>query len=133
MVKVCLILLLSLVFPVMELRAGELHSGEFQKKKEKITGSFTILESDGKTILVLSDNFKTKNGPDLQIVFSPMTFSAINGKNALDKGAVSLGLMKSNKGGQRYELPADLDLAKMKSILIHCVKYTRLWGGAPLN
>jgi hypothetical protein len=124
------LLLVSVLSP---LYAGELHSGAFQKKKEKIKGTFVIKDHNGQKILELSEDFKTKNGPDLQLVFSPMNFADINGKNALDNGAVSLGLMQSNKGAQTYEIPANVDLSKMKSILIHCVKYTRLWGGAPLT
>ena len=106
--------------------------GPFLKKKEKIKGSYTLVEENGRWILRFSEDFATKNGPDLQIVFSPKPFDAVNGKNALADGAVSIGLLTSNKGAQEYVLPEDLDLTHMKCILIHCVKYTRLWGGAPL-
>ena len=112
--------------------ANELFSGTFLKKKEKITGTFTIKKVGDRTLLELSDDFKTRSGPDLQIVFSPKSFEKVNGKNAMED-AVSIALLKSNKGRQTFEIPADLNLAKMRCILIHCVKYTRLWGGAPLE
>jgi len=40
--------------------------------------------------------------------------------------------LKSNKGDQFYSLPPDLDLTAYKSIIIHCKKYTKLWGAASL-
>jgi len=106
--------------------------GPSQKKNEKINGTDTIVEENGKRNLRLSEDFKAKNGPDLQIVFSPLPFDEINGENALGDGAVSIGLLASNKGVQEFVLPDDLDLTHMRCVLIHCVKYTRIWGGAPL-
>ncbi len=111
----------------------QLYTGTFQKKKEKIAGTFTIKKNGDKTVLELSDDFKTRSGPDLQIIISPVAFEKVNGKNALKSGAVSIAPLKSNKGGQVFEIPADMNLADMSCILIHCVKYSRLWGGAPLQ
>lgn len=122
-------LLLLLLFP-----AGEtLHTGTFSKKSQKIEGTYTIKKVDGKTIIQFDAAFKTKKGPDLQLVLTPLDFASTNGKNALKHGAVSLGLLKSHKGAQSFELPDHVDLSKMKAILIHCVKYDKLWGGASLQ
>ncbi len=123
----------SLILWPGALAGDETISGSFQRKDIKVTGSFTIEKVDGKTVLSLGSDFKTKSGPDLQIVFSPMPFAKVNGKNALDGGAVSIGELKSNKGAQTYEIPANVDLSKMKCVLIHCVKYSKLWGGGPLR
>ena len=126
--------LLSSLFVVSCFALTALASGPttFQKKKEKITGSFSIETNAGKTFIVFSNDFKTKKGPDLQLVLSTLEFAKTNGKNAMKNQAISLGLLKSNKGAQRFEVPANIDLAKFKCVLIHCVKYDRLWGGASL-
>ena len=121
---------LALIF-ALPLTSGQATETQFRKKKEKISGSFRIISRGEKRLLTFSGDFKTRSGPDLQVVFSPLPFDEANGKNAMD-GAVTVGLLSSNKGAQEYEIPASLDLSTMKSLLIHCVKYTRLWGGAGL-
>jgi len=40
--------------------------------------------------------------------------------------------LKNLKGAQRYELPADVELTKYKSLLLHCEKYSKLWGAGEL-
>jgi hypothetical protein len=103
----------------------------FQKKDRHIDGSFEIRDIAGTKTLVFSKDFKTKSGPDLKILLSPMAFSDTNGRNAT-KGAVTLGLLKSTKGSQTYVIPKHVDLSSMKSVLIHCVKYSKLWGGGSI-
>lgn len=49
----------------------------------------------------------------------------------LDGGLV-LGLLESNEGKQEFEIPENVNLDRYKSIAIHCEKYTKLWGAAPL-
>lgn len=105
--------------------------GEFFKKKNRIKGSWEIVESGGQTILRLSDKFKTKNAPDLKVFLSPHSASEANSDNAL-QDAVLLGVLKSNKGAQEYVIPAEIDTAEYSTILIHCEAYSVLWGGASL-
>ena len=109
-----------------------LGQGSFVKKFKPIEGTFLIRQVGDKRELVLDEAFKTKKGPDLQIIFSPLTIEQAENGNADGKGSLSIGLLQSNKGAQSYELPADLELTQYRSLLIHCVKYTKLWGGASL-
>lgn len=104
----------------------------FQNKDRDIRGSFEIRDIGGAKTIVFSDDFSTKSGPDLKILLSPKPFAQITGNNAT-QGAVTLGLLKSTKGKQVYSVPDDVDLSQMKSLLIHCVKFSKLWGGAPLK
>jgi len=114
--------------------AGEtLYSGSFSKKSQKIQGSYTIKKVDNRVVIEFDAAFKTKKGPDLQLVLSPLPFDNTNGENALSDGAISIGLLKSHKGAQQFTLPANFDIGKMKSLLIHCVRYSKLWGGAQLH
>lgn len=122
-------LLLLMALSTAVLFAAE--SVAFQEKERTIEGSFEVRNIGGARTIVFSDSFKTKSGPDLKILLSPLSFGKTNGKNAT-QGAVTLGLLKSTKGKQVYTVPDDVDLSQMKSLLIHCVKYSKLWGGAPL-
>ncbi|CAM2069874.1 DM13 domain-containing protein [Sulfidibacter corallicola] len=106
-------------------------SGTFKKKEKDIRGSFTVKDIGGKKVLRLGSDFKTKNGPDLKIVLSPKTFAEANGKNAMVGGFV-VGPLKATKGTQSYPLPAKIDLSRYKAVLVHCEKYSVLWGGADL-
>ncbi len=113
--------------------AGVLYSSSLWKKgKEDITGLYTISQDEaGDRTLRLSDDFMTKSGPDLKVVLSPHTIENVNAKTALD-GALVLGSLVSIKGASEYAIPKTADLSKYQSVLIHCEKYTKLWGGAAL-
>ena len=103
----------------------------FFKKKYNIKGSWSLVQRDGKTFVKFSDDFKTKNGPDLKIFLSPKSAEAVNGKNAVE-GSINLGELKSKKGAQEYEVPAGTDLSQFSTVLIHCEAYSILWGGGAL-
>jgi len=107
-------------------------SGTFAKKKYKIKGDWSVVQRNGQTYIKLSEDFKTKNGPDLKIFLSPKTVAAVNGKNAVN-GAINLGALKSNKGGQEYLVPAGVNLANFNSVLVHCEAYSVLWGAGDLS
>ena len=87
---------------------------------------------NGKRTLILSRDFKTKNAPDLKVVLSPLATDKISRKTALDN-AVVLGALKSNTGSQQYDIPEGLDLARFKSVAIHCEQYTKLWGSSAIS
>ena len=103
----------------------------FTKKRYKIKGQWRVVQEGGKTIIRFSDDFKTKNGPDLKVFLSPQSVDAVTGQTALD-GAVKLGVLKSRKGGQDYVVPDDVSLANFSSVLIHCEAFSVLWGGGSL-
>ena len=122
------------LFPAFAM-AGEdqtLWQGDLIKKSKAIEGHARIVAISGERVIVFDDNFKTKDGPDLKVVLSPLPFDKITGKNAM-KDARVISLLKATSGGQRYTIPADIDLSAMKSLLVHCEKYSVLWGGAPLD
>ena len=107
------------------------HSGHFKNVTYGIKGQWSIVQDNGQTVLRLSDDFKTKNGPDLKLFLSPKNVADLTGKTALDQ-AVRLSVLKSNKGGQDYVIPATIDISDFGSILIHCEAFSVLWGGADL-
>ena len=108
-----------------------LNTGSWTKKSFKVSGTWSIVEKDGARYVTLSDDFKTRNAPDLKIFLSPTSASSANGRNATN-GSVLIAPLSSNKGGQTYEIPADIDLSDYASILIHCEAYSKLWSAADL-
>ena len=111
--------------------ATVLHQGVWTKKTFKVSGSWSIVEKDGATFVVLSDDFKTRGAPDLKIFLSPQSASSAKGNNATS-GSVLISALSSNKGGQMYQIPANVDVSAYSSILIHCEAYSKLWAAADL-
>ncbi|MEL8056087.1 MAG: DM13 domain-containing protein [Pseudomonadota bacterium] len=109
----------------------ELPSGDFVRKSKKLKGSYDVVQRDGRTFIVFSDDFRAANGPDLKIFLSPKDVSDATGRNATD-GAINIGVLKSTRGVQEYEVPAGVDLANFGSVLVHCEAYSVLWGGSDL-
>ena len=103
-------------------------SGEFTKKRYSVHGSWEIVTIDGNKALKFSDDFKTKNGPDLKVFLSPKPLDTL-GKKVSVSNSVNIGVLKSNKGAQIYKLPEGVSLSDYESVLIHCEAYSVLWGG----
>ncbi len=121
------------VQPEQEKASPHLFAGSlWHKAKNDIVGTYRIFDEDGKRYVELGSDFKTKKGPDLKLVLSPQTASRVKDKTALDGGHV-VSLLKSERGRQRYEIPTSMDLSKYRSLLIHCEKYTKLWGSVDLT
>lgn len=121
------LILLSFLFGA-SLAFGQ--SGTWVKKANTVNGTWSIAEKDGKQVLSLK-GFKTATAPDLKIFLSPKTTSQVSSKNAT-QGSVFVAKLKSTKGDQSYSLPAGIDLSKYKSVIIHCQKYSKLWGAGKL-
>ena len=115
------------------LSAGEViaSGSSWSKKSNKVRGAWEIARVGERRVLRLGSNFKTKKGPDLKVVLSPLASSEVAAASAL-RGGVVLGLLKGPKGAQEFAIPADTDLAKFRSVLIHCEQYTKLWAASSL-
>lgn len=128
-----LLLSLALLISAVPVLAQEtLHSGTWTEKTYEIEGSWKIVEDGGKAFVELSADFSTKKAPDLKIFLSPLSLSEVGDKNATER-AVLVSPLDSHKGAQRYEISAGTDLSRFKTIVIHCEKYSKLWGGAELR
>ena len=97
-------------------------SGTWKKKANSIKGTWKI--EDGKVKLT---GFSTKGAPDLKIFLPPTEPGKLKSKN-VTSGAKLVAKLKSDKGDQTYALPKGVDLSIYKSIIIHCERYTKLWG-----
>ena len=125
---------LAVVFSLLvaiPLSAGTVHEGSWTKKRYSIEGTWQIVEEGGKHWVILDGKFKTKNAPDLKLFLSKTSAGDLGDKNAIS-GAAFIAELKSNKGAQRYEIPASIDVDAYNTLVLHCEKYTKLWGVAPL-
>src|SRR5262245_4744176 len=108
-----------------------LAEGSFHDGAHKTAGTATIHQlSDGKRVLRLT-NFETSNGPDVH-VYLVAAQDATDNDTVKRAGFVELGSLKGNVGDQNYDLPADTDLGKYKSVTIWCRRFSVNFGTAPL-
>ena len=105
-------------------------SGEFVSLDHPTTGAVRVLElSDGSRIVRL-EGLDTDNGPDLYLYLS--TTPADGEEAAFGENFVNLGRLKGNQGDQNYELPADVDLSRFRSVVIWCDRFNSAFGAADL-
>jgi hypothetical protein len=94
-------------------------------------GTATVYElPDGKRVLRLED-FNVTNGPDLYVYLSghPMPRTG----DEVHQDGFEVALLKGNIGNQNYELPDDLDLSKIKSVVIYCRRFSEVFSTAELQ
>ncbi len=103
----------------------------FVKKRYSIKGDWTVVDDNGVETIKFSQSFKTKGGPDLKVYLSKMPMAEL-GKDNAAQTALSIGVLKSNKGEQLYTLPDGISLSDYKSVIIYCASFSVLWGGFDL-
>lgn len=93
--------------------------GEFFAVERKGKGKALLYRlADGALGLRL-DDFQTSANTDLYVWVSESARPATS-KEALDSPHVEIAELKSTIGNQNYKLPADLDPAKIRSVVIWC-------------
>ena len=125
------VLFIIVLFASNGIFSQNISKGTWQKQNKSISGHFEIEKTNGATYIVLSDDFKTKSAPDLKIFLSKKRVSEITGKNAT-KDAVLISELQKTKGGQKYKVPANVQLASYTSLIIHCEQYSIFWGGGAI-
>ena len=105
-------------------------SGSFVSRSHPTEGSALVLgDGSGQRFLRLED-FRTDNGPDLNVYLSAAPPDAPAG--AFDDDFVDLGDLKGNVGSQNYEIPVGLDLGHYSTVAIWCVRFGVVFGAADL-
>ncbi len=108
-----------------------LSRGDFRGLAHETRGVAAIYQlSDGKRLLRLS-NFETSNGPDVHVYLVAAEIAKDNA-TVKQSGFIDLGTLKGNMGDQNYELPADTDLNKYRSVSIWCARFGVNFGAATL-
>jgi hypothetical protein len=91
------------------------------KNGHETSGSYEIVMADGKQWVKLGQDFSLDKAPDPYVVISPSDKGG-------DKQALNLGVLRSLKGTQAYEIPAGTDLGRFKNVIIYCKKYNATLG-----
>lgn len=104
----------------------------WSKQDIKVKGTWSIEQREDVNYLVLSDDFKTKNAPDLKFFVSNAGYESVNGSNATN-GATEIAKLTKSKGGQSYKIPANIDVSDYKTLILHCEQYSKLWAATPLK
>lgn len=109
------------------LSRGMFHSGSHETK-----GVATIYELPGGKHVLRFTGFETSNGPDLQVYlgYAP---DANDDDTVIRAGFYHLTALKGNIGDQNYEVPAGVDLNKVKSVTVWCKRFSKNFGTAPLS
>lgn len=103
------------------------------KGGQHTSGSYRIERSGEDLRLVLSDDFQTDEGPDLHLVLSPTGVAEAENESAMAEGALVVSALRSLAGGQTYDLRDDLELEAFRSVVVHCIEFTHLYGAAELS
>jgi hypothetical protein len=108
-----------------------LASGRFHPVAHEGRGTATVYElADGRRVLRFTD-FATSNGPDVQ-VYLVAAADAMDSDIVKSAGFIHLAALKGNLGDQNYDLPADVDLSKYRSVTIWCRRFGVNFATAPL-
>ena len=106
-------------------------SGSFIDRSHPTEGSAVVLgDGSGQRFLRFED-FRTDNGPDLNVYLSAAPPDAPAGE--FDNDFVDLGDLKGNVGSQNYEIPVGLDLDHYSTVAIWCVRFGVVFGVAELT
>lgn len=128
------LLFLSMIFNTMA-QTAIIYEGEWEADSYFTTfkGSWNITTVDNQHFVNLGDDFEAKKAPDLKIFLSKLSLSEIDGDNAAGTSSVLVAELKKFKGKASYSIPTDINPADYASIIVHCEKYSKLWGGSSLN
>ena len=108
--------------------------GEFkdQDSFHKGSGTATIFRGpDGSHLLRLED-FKVTNGPDLHVILTPHE-SPARRDDVAAPGFADLGKLKGNEGNQNYPIPAEVDVAIQRSVVIYCQPFHVIFSVAAVR
>jgi len=108
-----------------------LAEGAFVSQEHDTAGTARVLElADGSRLLRL-EGFATSDGPDVHVWLSDAT--AGGDWHSYDDGRyVPLGEIKATDGNHNYVIPADADLAGLRSAVIWCDRFNVAFGSAAL-
>lgn len=104
--------------------------GTFRSRSHPTRGTAVVLTGGGGERVLRLEDFATDNGPDVNVYLSTADPGAPAG--AFDDDYVDLGDLKGNIGAQNYAIPATVDLARHRTVVIWCVRFSVAFGSAAL-
>ena len=116
--------------PVQVTEPVAVASGTFRDRSHPTVGRALVLSDGSAQRFLRFEGFETDNGPDLNVYLSTAAPDAPAGR--LDDDFVDLGNLKGNVGDQNYEIPAEVDLERYRTVVIWCVRFSVAFGTAEL-
>jgi Electron transfer DM13 len=104
--------------------------GSFQSLEHSTSGTAKILELPDGSLYLRFEDLDTSNGPDLRVYLSEIPAS--DDWHAYGERYLDLGALTGNRGSQNYVIPDDTDLARFKSAVVWCRRFTVGFGVAAL-
>ena len=105
------------------------HTGTFVGSGSKnVSGSTQIFTYRGRRYLYLDQAFQSNNGPDLFVLLHNQARPQSYRNNYQN-----LGRLKKVSGRQWYEIPAGVNLANAKSVVVWCRQFNVTFGYATLK
>ena len=108
-----------------------LATGTFRGLDHDASGSASLVRVEGTLYVRFEKDFRVLNGPDLLVYFSKHDASSDASRFAT--GFVSLGELKGNRGSQNYAIPANVDPADYRSVVVWCRRFNVGFAVAPLE
>jgi hypothetical protein len=100
------------------------YQGNFAATSGIVVSGGVKIYQQGNTYIAQLNPFNITSGPDLKVYLS---------KAATPSEFINLGALKSNTGEQNYAIPANVDFAQYKYMLIHCQQYNHLFAVTNFN
>ena len=110
------------------LAQGEFANADFFHRG---SGKATFYELADESRILRFEDFSVTNGPGLHVILS--SNSNPTGRGNIGDDYIDLGSLKGNKGNQNYDIPADIDLDQVKSIVIYCKPFHVVFSKATLS
>jgi Electron transfer DM13 len=114
---------------------GVLARGTLISHEHESSGTVVVLRlPDGSRVLRL-ENLRTSDGPKLQVWLADApVLPGHDGWYVFSDGRhVDLGPLKGNIGSSNYPVPADVDLAALRSVTIWCDRFNVSFAAAALS
>ena len=102
-------------------------SGPFIDRSHPTSGTAEVLNDGTEQRFLRFEDFRTDNGPDLNVYLSTNGPEENVGDDYID-----LGDLKGNIGSQNYEIDPSVDLSRYKTVVIWCVRFGVSFGAAEL-
>jgi hypothetical protein len=79
------------------------------------------------------EGLRTSDGPDLKVWLTAAPATADGGRQVESSPHRALGELKGNVGDQNYAVPADVDLATLRTASIWCERFSVSFGAAAMT
>ena len=100
-----------------------LKSGTFTTVAKTTTGQVKIIRTADEKIILQLESFGTEPGPGLYVYLVDQSVPE----------GYEVAKLVSREGGQKYDLPTDIDLTKYKKVVIYSKSESKIYGQASLS